>query len=305
MTRTLIPERAAPSEWLAAAPPISVEPSATVQQALRWSAALAIVAAIAGAIGGFLPAVFHDAPVTVGNARGTALVILFVALPVLIASMRLASRGSRRARIVWLGTLAYLAYNSAIFAFGAVFNALFFVYVAMLSLSVWSIVALTSRIDVAEMPSWFHGRLPVRAVGSYLIVTTVAFAGLWLADVVPALVANTAPASLRGTRFITNPIEVLDFAFTIPLSVLGGVWLWRRRPLGYLLAGTFLVMLTIEAVSVATDQWFGHLHDPTQPLGTVPLFVVMTLVGLVPTIAFLRDVKESDRTRTPAGLRSR
>ena len=259
----------------------------------RVSSALALVAGIAGAVGAFKPAVFRDAPVTVGNARGTALVVLVVALPVLLTSMRLASRGSRRARIVWLGTLAYLAYDSAIFAFGTVFNVLFFVYVAMLSLSVWSIVVLVSRIDVGEMPSWFRGWLPVRGIGAYLIVTTIAFAALWLADLLPALVSNGAPASLRGTRFITNPIEVLDFAFTFPISLLGGVWLWQRRPHGYLLGGTMLVMLTIEGVSVATDQWFGHLHDPTQPLGTVALFVVLTLVGLVPTIAFLRALRPS------------
>jgi hypothetical protein len=205
--------------------------------------------------------------------------------------MRLASRGSLRASIVWLFALAYLAYNSAIFAFGTVFNALFFLNVAMLSLSVWSIVALVSQTHVEEMPSWFRGWLPVRSIGAYLIVTTMAFAALWLADVVPALVSNGAPASLRGTRFITNPIQVLDFAFTFPLSVLGGVWLWQRRPHGFLLAGTLLVMLTIEGVSIATDQWFGHLHDPTQPLGTVALLAVLTLVGLVPTVAFLRGVR--------------
>ena len=60
-----------------------------------------------------------------------------------------------------------------------------------------------------------------------------------------------------------------------------------------LLAGTMLVFLTIEAISVATDQYFGHLADPSQPTGAIALFVVLAVIGFVPTIAFLRGICES------------
>jgi hypothetical protein len=118
---------------------------------------------------------------------------------------------------------------------------------------------------------------------------------VWLADVLPAIVANAAPASLRGTRLNTNPVEILDLAFTLPVCALAGIWLWRRWALGYLLSGTLLVMLTIESAGIAVDQWFGHLYDPTQPLGTVPMFVALTAVNGSVMFVFLRRV----RGRTP------
>jgi uncharacterized protein (TIGR03382 family) len=258
--------------------------------ALRLSGALAVVAALAAAAGVLLPGIFRDPAMNVGNARGTAVVILAVALPALVSSMALAARGSLRAQMVWLGALCYLLYNSVIFAFAVAFNPLFPLYVASLSLAVWSLVAVLTRVDVAGLPGQFAPHLPVRAIGAYLVATAVAFAVVWLRDIVPALVTNTAPAGLRGTRLPTNPVEVMDLGFTLPLAALAGVWLWRRRPWGYLLAGMLLVMLAIEGASVATDQVFGHLSDPTQPLTAVPVFVALTLVGLVPTVVYLRGL---------------
>jgi hypothetical protein len=66
------------------------------------------------------------------------------------------------------------------------------------------------------------------------------------------------------------------------------VWLWQRRAWGYVLAGVFLVYGLLESVSVATDQTFGHLNDPQQPLSAVPIFVVLVLIGLAPTVAYFR-----------------
>src|SRR5689334_9540574 len=78
------------------------EPDTLAAQAAqrRWtlaywlSGALAVLALIASAIGVFFPQLFRDAAVTAGNARGTDLVILAVAIPALLISMALAARGS-------------------------------------------------------------------------------------------------------------------------------------------------------------------------------------------------------------------
>jgi hypothetical protein len=122
-------------------------------------------------------------------------------------------------------------------------------------------------------------------------VTTALFAVTWLRDIVPALANNTTPTSLAGTIMLTNPIQVMDFAFGFPLTVLAAIWLWQRRAWGYVLAGAFLVFGVIEVASVAADQVFGHLSDPTQSLAMVPVFVALTIIGLIPTIVFLRGLQ--------------
>ena len=80
-----------------------------------------------------------------GSVRGTALVMLAAGLPVLIASMLAARRRSARAMMLWLGSAAYLAYNAVMLLFATPFNHLFLLYVAMLSLSIWSVAAAVVR----------------------------------------------------------------------------------------------------------------------------------------------------------------
>jgi hypothetical protein len=68
------------------------------------------------------------------------------------------------------------------------------------------------------------------------------------------------------------------------------VWLWQRRPWGYLLAGVLVSMLTIETASIAIDQYFGHRADPSQSLGAVPLMAALTVLGLALTSVYLRHL---------------
>ena len=131
----------------------------------------------------------------------------------------------------------------------------------------------------------------MRAIGGYLVAIGVAFAGLWLADVVPALTSGDVPRSLQGTSLPTNTVQVLDFGFTLPLSIAAGLWLMRRRPWGILLSGALLVFLTLEAVSVAVDQWFGQRADPSVPTAVVVSFAVLAVLSAVPMFVFLRSIR--------------
>jgi hypothetical protein len=253
--------------------------------------ALLVLVAIIAVVTVLAPNVLRDPPAYAANALGTWVVVLFVAVPVTALAMRAASRGSLAGRFVWLGGLGYLLYTAILSTFSLQFNELFLLYVASLSLAVWSLVAVVRTLDVASLPARFPARFPVRLVGGYLMATAVAFAALWLRDVLPAMISGTHPASLRGTTLPVNVVEVIDFAFTLPVSFAAGLWLWRRRPWGFALSGMMLVLLLIESVSVAVDQYAGHRADPTQPVVTVALFVVLAMIGAVPAVLFLRAVR--------------
>jgi hypothetical protein len=262
-----------------------------MRTALRFSGALAAVAAIITAVAVFFPSVLRDAPMTAGNAQGTALVVLAVALPALLAGMELARRNVLWGQILWLGALAYITYNAVFFAYAVHFNRLFLLNVAMLSLGVWSMVTLLRVIGPEAFRARLAGRIPVRALAGYLLVTTALFTLLWLKDIVPAIAGGTAPVSLKRTGMVTNAIEMTDLAFGFPLTALSAIWLWQRRAWGYVLAGTFLVYGLLESISVSTDQVFGHLRDPQQPLSAVPIFVVLALIGVVPAAMYLRGFR--------------
>jgi hypothetical protein len=250
---------------------------------------LVTLAAVLGAL--LFPDAIHAPAVTVGNLQGTALVLGAVTLPVLIAAMVLLARGITVAVVFWLGALGSIAYQSVLFLFGVPFNSYFFLYVAMLSLSIWSIVTLAGRLPIAGVGRRIGGHAPVRLVAGYLLVNAALFLVLWLTSTVPPVLSGEPPAFLDGTGMLTGPVQILDFAFTLPLMTMAAVLLLRRRTWGYVLSGALLVMLAIETASIGVDQWMGHAADPSSPAASAaltPVFAVLTVIGVVVLGLFLR-----------------
>lgn len=260
----------------------------------RLSYALAVVGAIAAALTFFMPGILTGPDVTNGNARGTAVVMLVLAVPVLLISMRISATGSWRAPLVWLGTLGYMLYNSFLLLFLTPFNSLFPLYVALFSLSLFSIGALVRALDPGALAGRLAGR-PVRGLALY--VWTIVFLNLlaWLAVIGPALGADDPPSFMDGAGVATNPLYIQDLAFWFPMAVLGAWWLWNRRPLGFVVVGAWLAWGVMESVGVAVDQWFGYRADPGTTFATeagMYLFIGLTLVGLVPLYFFYRADRE-------------
>ena len=255
---------------------------------LCWmSGLLVLVTMIQSAVGVFHPQIFSDPTITAGNARGTDFVIFFVALPVLVISMILARRGSLRAQLIWVGALVYLLYNAVIFSFATAFNPLFLLYVATLSLSFWSLVILLSQMNIESIRAQFVETKPIRWFAGYLIIISLLFLLTWIKQIVPAMFSNTTPAFLSGTILLTSPVQVLDLGFLLPSGFLGAVWLWKKQARGYTLTGLLLVMMAIETLSIAVDQYFGHFHNPATSPDAIPLFCGMTLIGLIVTLTHL------------------
>ena len=252
--------------------------------------ALAVVSALACLTALAVPDAIQSPAVTVGNMRGTALVLLVVTLPVLVVSANAVARGRDAWLIGWLGAAGSIAYQSVLFLFGTPFNPFFHLYVAMLSLAIWSVVAIVARLPVAQVERRLGARAPRRLVAGYLLVNAALFALLWLKATVPAVFSPMPPAFLDGSGMVTGPVQVIDLAFTLPLMVLAAWRLLRGQTWGRLLSGALLVMLAIETTSIAVDQWVGHAADPASPAASdalTPVFAVLTAVGLVVLARFL------------------
>jgi hypothetical protein len=233
--------------------------------------------------------------VTVGNLQGTALVMGAVTVPLLVASMFFAAR-SPAALVAWIGALGSIAYQAVLFLFAAPFNAFFFLYVALASLAIWSLVLLMPSVQVARLASWFGPRTHNRVLAVYLLINAALFLLLWLQATVPAVLSSDPPAFLVGTGMTTGPVQILDLGFTLPLMAVTAVLLWRRRAWGLLLTGSLLVMLGIETLSIAVDQWLGHAADPASPAAAaeiVPVMLGLTVIGLVALGVYLRGMSDA------------
>ena len=119
------------------------------------------------------------------------------------------------------------------------------------------------------------------------------------------MLSDSPAAFLEGSGVTTNPVFVQDLALWLPLLVMAAWWLWKGRPLGQLVVGAMLVMLLLESIGVATDQWFGAMADPTTPfasMAAVPLFLGLAIVGAVPLFFYMRHL-DAGGVRAPRPTR--
>jgi len=216
--------------------------------------------------------------------RGGDLVTLVVAVPILLLAMLLASRGSSRARLVWIGALAYTLYNFAFYVFGAAFNDLFLVHVVAFSSSIFALIATTTSLDVSAIARGYRTRAPVRAVAAFLVLVGVVFATLWSVFSVSYAVTgrlSLGAATLEGM----HTVFAIDLSLMVPGMALAGVLLWRGMPWGYVMGAAMSVFGAFYQLNLAAAGWFqanAGVADVKRidPVGAlfIPLFLVAAAV---------------------------
>lgn len=198
-------------------------------------------------------------------------VLTLLVVPVLIWAGRRSNTGSLRGHLVWLGLLGYVAYTYLIYAFGVPHNSAFLLYVAALTLSITALIDGIARIDVRRVPLSTHA-----GVGWFLIVIGLAFAGLWLSDIVPTI-GGGLPGTLNVGE-LPYPVYVADLAIALPAVVATGVALVRR----HLAAPALGAVVLIKVLTMGLAIWamaIALLVNGQQPNWPVAgLFAVMIAV---------------------------
>lgn len=217
--------------------------------------------------------------------------VLGLGIPILLVSVVLYRRGSQAGGLVLTGTLAYFLYNYASLAFGAMYNNLFLIYLALLSSSLFALILMLTAFDVQALPAHFSGRLPRRGISLFLILTGAALALIWLVlSIVPGLTSGTVPFELA--TYTTVVTYVIDMGIVAPCLILAGVLLLRRAPIGSLLASVMLVfsvMLNVQLLTMGVVQYVTRLISTGQFIGFVVSFALMGVFALGFTIALFRD----------------
>ena len=201
-------------------------------------------------------------------------------------ALRAAGRGSRRARFVLAGTLSYFFVTYLFYLMMAEYNAMFPAYVLLLSASFFALALVLLGFDVQTLPQWFSSGAPVRSVGGFLMVSAVIIAVLWLSVVVPPLLDGTVvPRAVE--HYTTLVVQGLDLALLLPLSFLAGYLVRRRASLGFLLAPTYVVFLTLLMTALtAKVVAMGLLGS-----GIMPAIVIIPTLNVVAGILAFRMVR--------------
>ncbi|WP_025694663.1 hypothetical protein [Paenibacillus durus] len=225
----------------------------------------------------------NDSVSMAAQARGQDAVTLFVGIPLLAVSVTLSVRGSFRGRLLLIGTLGYFLYTYMSYSFLS-YNALFLIYVALMSLSLYAFILTMASFDYNRISGHFGPGLPVRVIGAYLLLIAFAVAMLWLGKIAGSLTSGSPPQGLE--HYSTLVIQAMDLGILVPSSVLAGVMLIRRKSFGYLLASVVIVkaltLLTSISAMLAAMVWAGVYVSPVEmilfPAFNIGMICCMTVL---------------------------
>jgi hypothetical protein len=261
---------------------------------IALSVLVSALVAVASAAGIFLKSIYARETVSwAAQGIGQDFVNLAVAVPALLAGAWFLRKGSVRGLLVWMGVLIYIIYSYLMYAFSVHFGLMFPVYVAALGLSFYALFGGLFSLDRSALAGLFPPSIKVKPAAVYLMVSGVVLAGLWLSDIVRALVAGTDPAGLAETGLPVNFVHVEDLGFILPGMIITSVLLWKRKALGYLFAVPLMVFAAIIGVGIVS--MFAAMSrrglGGGGPMGIV--MGVLVAVSVLITVLFLKDIKRA------------
>jgi hypothetical protein len=256
----------------------------TVLSAL--TAGLLAVTSVGGLVWG-PQGLYRADPTTLPAFLGQDALTLLVGLPLLIGAVWSTRRGSLRGLLVWLGALFYIAYSYAYYLLSPEFNPLFPAYLTIVSASLYCLVYLLLSVDTAMVKARFAPGTPTRLTGGFMMVMALLLSIKWVASMISALSGDELLASHKNLV-----VWVLDLVVALPALFWGGLWLWRRDALGFVVAGMLLLKAAFVGITLVVDTWlmtlWGQASDPM-----LPAYAVIAVGGLVLLAAYLRCVGPS------------
>jgi hypothetical protein len=215
---------------------------------------------------------------------------LAIGLPILLGSMWMARRGKLTGLLLWPGALFYVPYNYLVYTFALPLNVGFALSLVLLAASTYATIGLVASINGVEVQRRLRGAVPARLAGGILASLGIAFTLLAIGTVISHLASNTP---IPGPELA---LQVADFVIS-PSWVIGGILLWRRRPLGYVASAGLLFQASMLFIGLIVLLL---LHPLLTDAPFVPVDVVVTailgLICFVPFGLFVRGLLSADRT---------
>lgn len=204
---------------------------------------------------------FNDKAVA-AEGVGWDLVTLFLVVPSLLLLLPAVRRRSLAATLAAMGILTYFLYQYFEYSVFLAYGPLFLLYVGIVAVSLSGIGLLLGEIDLAGLPSRFGARFPRRAAIGFGIYMAVLLLGLWLPLIGRTMGAVQVPQLEGGVTFV---IQAFDLGLLVPLGIFTAATVYRRLPVGFLLASVVVVkgmamgagiaaMLLVEAAATGLVQ---------------------------------------------------
>lgn len=185
-----------------------------------------------------------------------------------------------------------MLYNYTFYLFGAAFNVFFLVYAALLGLSIFALIFGLVGLDVATLSRQFSEKTPVKWIGGYFLFVAIGLSGVYLLQSIGFIVTGQLPAIVTISGHPTNVVFALDLTLLIPWLAVGAVWLMKRQPWGYVIAGILSIKGPLYTLVLAVNSLLVVRAGISQTL-ELPLWGTLTVLGLIAGALLFGNMKSS------------
>jgi len=255
---------------------------------------LAVLVIFVSCVGLFIPGTYSkETPNWTAQAVGQDMIDLFLIVPSLIVTAIITYKKNKIAMLLWSGAVFYLIYTFVIYCFAVHFNSLFIIYCLILGLSFYSFMYFLFSQIKKPIVDWFDGKMPVKAVGIYLIVIACMFYMLWLSEIVPGISANTTPKNIIDMGLPTNPVQALDLSVVLPGFLIISILLFRKKPLGLMLAPTMLVFCILMDITIGGLNIIMKIRGIEASYTITVVMAILALISIVLLSFYLKSIKHN------------
>ena len=252
------------------------------------SVLIAVLAVIAAGSGLLTDLYKNDTKSGASQERGNDLVTLTLCVPLLLLSAYYAAKGTLRGRLVWTGAVFYFLYTYAMSSFLAVYNSLFLAYVAIFSVSLYTLAVSLLTLN-AELVKERLTKAPVKITAGFMFAVSATLLLQWLGTIIPPMLAGQKPALLE--TYTTLVVQAMDLGILVPLGIVTGALLLKQNAWGYLLASVFLIKGVTYGTAVLSMGLFQSMDGIAVSLPFVAVLVVLVACALALTVAFYGRMK--------------
>jgi hypothetical protein len=139
----------------------------------------------------------------------------------------------------------------------------------------------------------FPQSLKVRWIGGYFLFVALGLSLVYLAQSIGFILTGQLPSIVTISEHPTSVVFALDFTLLIPWLVIGAIWLIKRQPWGYVVAGSinvkgplYTLVLSVNSILVVR----AGISTDSQ----LPLWGTLTVLGLTASALFYLPKPSAD-----------
>ncbi len=235
----------------------------------------------------------HDSVSMVAQGLASDFITLVIAIPVTLVALVYSQKNSFRGALVLSGMLGYFLYTYASYAFLWNYNALFIVYVMIMSLSFFAFVLMMTSFVLKTIKTRFKDPFKPTSILVFEILVSVMVGLLWLSKLAPTWFSAAVPVGLE--HYTTLVIQALDLGFIVPTAVLSTVLLIQRKPLGYLLSSIIVIKGIALLTSITAMAINMNLAGVSTSLVEIGIFGTLDLFGLYALVRLISQTQNQTK----------